>query len=79
MPVRLLTQSLLRWPEPEVVFQAIQRWSDQQAQRCYSLQRVGVYGSYGRGEAGVESDLDLLLIDAAAQGITVIPGTRGGE
>ena len=68
MPVRLLTQSLLRWPEPEVVFQAVERWAEQQAQRCSSLQSVGVYGSYGRGEAGVGSDLDLLLIDAEAQG-----------
>lgn len=68
MPVRLLTQSLLRWPEPEVVFQAVERWAEQQAQRYSSLQSVAVYGSYGRGEAGVGSDLDLLLIDAEAQG-----------
>lgn len=47
MPVRSLTQSLLRWPEPE---------------------RVGVFGSYGRGDAGVGSDLYLLLIDAEACG-----------
>jgi hypothetical protein len=32
------------------------------------LQRVGVFGSYGRGDAGVGSDLDLLLIDHEAQG-----------
>ena len=68
MPVRLLTQSLLRWPEPEVVLQAVQQWAGLQAQRCPSLEKVGVYGSYGRGDAGVGSDLDLLLIDADAAG-----------
>lgn len=68
MPVRLLTQSLLKWPEPEVVLQAVQHWAEQQSQRCPSLQKVGVYGSYGRGDAGVGSDLDLLLVDAAAKG-----------
>lgn len=68
MPVRLLTQSLLRWPEPELVLQAVRQWSQQEAQRCASLLKVGVYGSYGRGDAAVGSDLDLLLIDAQATG-----------
>jgi hypothetical protein len=68
MPVRLLTQSLLRWPEPEVVLEAVQHWAGLQSQRCPSLEKVGVYGSYGRGDAGVGSDLDLLLIDADAAG-----------
>jgi UTP:GlnB (protein PII) uridylyltransferase len=52
MPVRSLTQSVLRWPEPEHP----------------GLERVGVFGSYGRGEASVGSDLDLLLIDRQATG-----------
>lgn len=68
MPVRSLTQSLLRWPEPERVLRAVRDWAEQEAQHCPSLQRVGVYGSYGRGDAGVGSDLDLVLIDAAAKG-----------
>ncbi len=68
MPVRLLTQSLLRWPEPEAVLQAVQDWAQLQAQRYPSLNKVGVYGSYGRNDAGVGSDLDLLLIDADAAG-----------
>ncbi|MFM7548024.1 MAG: nucleotidyltransferase domain-containing protein [Cyanobacteriota bacterium] len=29
---------------------------------------MGVFGSYGRGEAGVGSDLDQLLIDGRASG-----------
>jgi predicted nucleotidyltransferase len=32
------------------------------------LERVGLFGSYGRGDAGVGSDLDLLLIVAGSSG-----------
>ena len=68
MPVRSLTQSVLRWPRPEVVLAAATAWAQQQRRRYPSLMAVGVYGSYGRGDAGVGSDLDLLLLDQAAAG-----------
>jgi hypothetical protein len=68
MPVRLLTQSVLRWPGPEQVLDKVRAWAVEQRRGRTSLQRVGVFGSYGRGDAGVGSDLDLLLIDAAAEG-----------
>jgi UTP:GlnB (protein PII) uridylyltransferase len=68
MPVRSLTQSVLRWPEPEQVMRQVKAWAEEQAARVPSLERVAVFGSYGRGTAGVGSDLDLLLIDARASG-----------
>lgn len=68
MPVRLLTQSLLRWPEPAVVLEAVTAWAVGQSNQQPGLERVGVYGSYGRGDAGVGSDLDLVLIDRSATG-----------
>jgi len=68
MPVRLLTQSRLRWPEPSEVLDAVSCWAHLQADRNAGLRRVGVFGSYGRGDAGVGSDLDLVLIDAYASG-----------
>lgn len=68
MPVRSLTQSVLRWPRPEQVLQEVGAWAEAQHRLRPSLQRVGVFGSYGRGTAGVGSDLDLLLIDTAATG-----------
>jgi hypothetical protein len=46
--------------------QAVERWAEQQAQRCRSLQSVGVDGSYGRREAGVGSDLVLTPLELAA-------------
>lgn len=68
MPVRSLTQSVLRWPEPHQVLRQVETWAAEQAARVPSLERVAVFGSYGRGQAGVGSDLDLLLIDAHASG-----------
>lgn len=68
MPVRLLTQSRLRWPEAAQVLAAVVRWAAEQAERNDGLHRVSVFGSYGRGDAGVGSDLDLVLIDANTSG-----------
>ena len=68
MPVRSLTQSLLRWPSPEQVLLEVAAWATAQQAQTPSLQRVGLFGSYGRGTAGVGSDLDLLLVDASAEG-----------
>lgn len=68
MPVRSLTQLLLRWPEPELVLQQVRDWAERVAADHPGLVRVGVFGSYGRGDAGVGSDLDLLLIDTMASG-----------
>lgn len=68
MPVRSLTQSVLRWPEPELVLRQVTDWAMRMAAEHRGLERVGVFGSYGRGEAGVGSDLDLLLIDSQAAG-----------
>ena len=68
MPVRSLTQSLLRWPEPQQVLTLVVDWVVQIAPEHPGLQRLAVFGSYGRGDASVGSDLDLLLIDGLAHG-----------
>jgi hypothetical protein len=43
-------------------------WVDDQRRQRPHLRRVGIFGSYGRGDASVGSDLDLVLIDALATG-----------
>jgi hypothetical protein len=68
MPVRSLNQSVLRWPKPELILTAVQRWAEDQQALRPSLAKVGVFGSYGRGTASVGSDLDLLLVDDRAEG-----------
>lgn len=53
MPQRSSNGSVLRWPSSESVLEAAAQ---------PELEGVGVFGSYGRGDAGVGSDLDLLLV-----------------
>ena len=68
MPVRSLQQSVLRWPKPEQVLADSETWAVAQRESHPDLTRVGVFGSYGRGDASVGSDIDLLLIDESATG-----------
>ena len=68
MPVRSLTQSVWRWPTPEHVLQQVKAWAVEQKHIAPGLQQVGVFGSDGRGSAGVGSDLDLLIVDLDASG-----------
>jgi hypothetical protein len=67
MPVRSSTLSVLRWPDAAAVLAAVRAWTDRQATARPTLVRLGVFGSYARGDAGVGSDLDLIAIvrDAA--------------
>jgi len=68
MPVLSLNQSILRMPKPELILAAVQRWAEDQQALRPSLGKFVVFGSYGRGDAGMGSDLDLLLVDGAATG-----------
>ncbi|KGQ22729.1 nucleotidyltransferase domain-containing protein [Thermus filiformis] len=60
MPVRSLTSSVLRWPSREEVEEALKAWLLRHA--FPGLLALGYFGSYARGEAGVGSDLDLVLV-----------------
>ena len=62
MPVRSLTSSVLRWPERSEVEAAVQTWATGAAKHHPELLRLGVFGSYARGDAGVGSDLDLVAV-----------------
>ncbi|MEW6072505.1 MAG: nucleotidyltransferase domain-containing protein [Planctomycetota bacterium] len=59
---------MLRWPEPRQVDEAARSWAAREAPRHPGLIRIGYFGSYARGDAGVGSDLDLVaLVEAAAE------------
>lgn len=68
MLLRTLKQSVWRLPDPEQVLVDMQAWAQQQQERIPSLQRLGVFGSYGRGTAAFGSDLDLILVDSGTSG-----------
>ncbi len=62
MPVRLLSSSVLKWPNASSVDQAVRRWANRVARERKQIRRIGYFGSYARGDWGVGSDLDLIVI-----------------
>lgn len=66
MPVRSLTSSVIVWPDRPTVESALRRWAEAAARARPELRRVGYFGSYARGDWGVGSDLDVLLVVADA-------------
>lgn len=64
MPVRSLTSPVLKWPDAQKVAAALQRWAARVAQARPEVVAVGYFGSYARGDWGVGSDLDVLILIA---------------
>ncbi len=64
MPVRSLSSSVLKWPDAPTVHQAVQRWAEEVMQARSDVLRIGYMGSYARGDWGVGSDLDLIVVVA---------------
>lgn len=52
----------MRWPTREEVLAAARTWAQDLRQRAPEVQAVIVTGSVARGDYGVGSDLDLILI-----------------
>mgnify|MGYP000005728334 CR=1 FL=1 len=62
MPVRSLRSSVLRWPDGRTVDRAVRSWARKVAQGRPDVLRIGYFGSYARGDWGVGSDLDLVVV-----------------
>ena len=62
MPVRLLSSSILKWPDARTVDRVIRRWANDVGQRRKNVERIGYFGSYARGDWGVGSDLDVIIV-----------------
>ena len=68
MPVKSLNSSVLKWPDRLTVDRAARSWAASEARRHPELLRLGYFGSYARGNAGVGSDQDLIaIVDRAAE------------
>ena len=68
MPVRSLTSRVLKWPDAAAVGQAARCWAARMAQEHAEVPRIGYFGSYARGDWGVGSDVDLIVILSHAEG-----------
>lgn len=62
MPVRSLTSSVLRWPDKETVHSAVAAWTEELLRDRTDVVGVGYVGSYARGDWGVGSDVDLIVV-----------------
>jgi hypothetical protein len=62
MPVRSLNTSVLAWPTKEKIDTSLDAWARDCADSISGLLAIGYIGSYARGDWGVGSDLDLILI-----------------
>ncbi len=62
MPVRSLASSVLRWPDREAVDRAVRTWAAEVARADERILRVGYFGSYARGEATRDSDIDVMIV-----------------
>lgn len=62
MPVRSSNSHVLRWPDRETVDHAVREWAAAMLQTHPEVVRVGYFGSYARGDWGVGSDLDLIVV-----------------
>lgn len=62
MPVRSLNSSILKWPDNKTVDREVKRWAGKIAKSNPQIAKIGYFGSYARGDWGVGSDLDLIII-----------------
>ncbi len=62
MPVRSLSSSVFKWPDAHTVLSAVSQWAVQIAQSNPAILKVGCFGSYARGDWGVGSDVDILIL-----------------
>ena len=62
MPVRSLNSSILKWPDAHRVEQFVRDWSNSVVRKRADIVRIGYFGSYARGDWGVGSDLDLVIV-----------------
>lgn len=66
MPVRSLSSSVLRWPDRETVDRAVREWAASLGLERPDVVAVGYFGSYARGDWGVGSDVDLIVVLASS-------------
>lgn len=69
MPLRYSSSSVMKWPRAEQVLPTAAIWAARFARETKDVIAVGCYGSYARGDWGVGSDLDLVIVHRGVEGI----------
>lgn len=62
MPVKSSDSSVIKWPNHRDVDRAVRLWAQRVGSNDPNVRRVGYFGSYARGDWGVGSDIDLIVI-----------------
>lgn len=62
MPVRSWHSPVLVWPGRDAAEEALRAWAGDLTRAHPDVLRVGYFGSYARGDAGVGSDLDVVVV-----------------
>ncbi|RLA82150.1 MAG: nucleotidyltransferase domain-containing protein [Deltaproteobacteria bacterium] len=62
MPVRSLDSSVLKWPDARAVDRAVRKWAEEIVSKTPGVVCIGYFGSYARGDWGVGSDLDIVMV-----------------
>lgn len=62
MRVRSLSSRVLKWADADAVDRAVRAWAGEVARERPDVQRIGYFGSYARGDWGVGSDVDIVVI-----------------
>ena len=62
MPVRSLSSPVLKWPDAKTVIKAVRQWAKLVSRQRPDVSRIGYFGSYARGNWGVGSDLDVVIV-----------------
>ena len=66
MPTRSLNSSVIKWPDARTVEGALRQWAERTLAQHPEIRAIGYFGSYARGDWSVGSDLDVVVIVAAA-------------
>ena len=62
MPVKSFNSAVLKWPTREQVLESARRWAAQLRRDDPTVERVLCIGSCARGDWGVGSDLDAVVV-----------------
>ncbi len=62
MPVRSLNSPVMKWPDKKAVVDSLEEWASDLIKDQNDILGIGFFGSYARGDSGVGSDLDVIVI-----------------